>query len=132
MDEAQLSGGIDMRPDQTVALGRDHCGTAALLHIFANEGSVVAFVGDQFARWRNSADALRQAGDIGYVSGRYNERSGPALLGVQSAKLVLASVLGTADTIDQSLALLRLRRCGWPGSRRRRQTIERALHPRSF
>lgn len=95
MDEAQLSGGIDRQPDQTVALGQDHCGTAALLHIFAHEGSVVALVGDQFARCRNSADALHQAGDIGYVSGRYNERSGPtSVLGLPCSAPRAQSLFG--------------------------------------
>ena len=36
--------GIDGQLDEPVALGRDHRDTAALLHIFANEVSVIAFV----------------------------------------------------------------------------------------
>ena len=39
--------GIDWQLDQAVALGRDHRGAAALLHIFANEVSVIALVCEQ-------------------------------------------------------------------------------------
>ena len=47
-----INGGIDGQLDQPVALGRDHGGAAALLHIFANEVSIIAFVGEQhLGRW---------------------------------------------------------------------------------
>lgn len=42
-----IDGGIDGQLDQPVPLGRDHCDAAALLHIFANEVSVIALVGQQ-------------------------------------------------------------------------------------
>ena len=40
--------GIDGQLDQPVALCRDHGGTPAPLHIFPNEVSVIAFVGQQY------------------------------------------------------------------------------------
>ena len=44
--------GIDRQLDEAVALGRDHCGAAAPLHIFANEVSIIALVGEQhLGRW---------------------------------------------------------------------------------
>ena len=39
---------IDGQLDQPVALCRDHGGTPAPLHIFPNEVSVIAFVGQQY------------------------------------------------------------------------------------
>ena len=44
--------GIDGQLDQPVALGRDHGDAAAPFHVFANEVSVIAFVGEQhFGSW---------------------------------------------------------------------------------
>ena len=42
-----IDGGIDGQLDEPVALGRDHRDAAALLHVFANEVSVIALVGQQ-------------------------------------------------------------------------------------
>ena len=39
--------GIDRQLDQGISLGRDHGDAAAPLHIFANEVSVIALVGQQ-------------------------------------------------------------------------------------
>lgn len=47
-----VDGGINGQLDQPVALGRDHRGAAALFHIFANEVSIIALVGNQhLGRW---------------------------------------------------------------------------------
>ena len=47
-----VDGGIDGQLDQPVALGRDHGGAATPLHIFANEVSIIALVGEQhFGCW---------------------------------------------------------------------------------
>jgi len=47
-----IDSGIDRQLDQAVALGRDHGGAAAPLHIFANEVSIIALVGKQhLGRW---------------------------------------------------------------------------------
>ena len=44
--------GIDGQLDQAVPLGRDHRNTAAPSHVFANEVSIIAFVGKQhLGRW---------------------------------------------------------------------------------
>jgi len=44
--------GIDRELDQPVPLGRDHRGAAAPLHIFANEVSIITFIGEQYpGRW---------------------------------------------------------------------------------
>ena len=42
-----IDGGIDRQLHQPVPLGRDDSDAAALFHIFANEVSVIAFVGEQ-------------------------------------------------------------------------------------
>jgi hypothetical protein len=42
-----IDGGVDGKLDEPVALGRDHRRAAAPLHIFANEVSIIAFVGQQ-------------------------------------------------------------------------------------
>ena len=39
-----IDGGVDWQLDQPIALGRDHRGAAASLHIFANEVSIIAFI----------------------------------------------------------------------------------------
>ncbi len=41
---------IDGKLDEPVALGRDHRDAAAFFHIFANEVSVIALVGEQHTR----------------------------------------------------------------------------------
>jgi hypothetical protein len=47
-----VDGGIDGELDKSVPLGRDHGDTAALFHIFTNEVSIIAFVGQQhFGCW---------------------------------------------------------------------------------
>ena len=47
-----VDGGIDGQLDEPVALGRDHRDTTATFHIFANEVSIIAFIGQQhFGRW---------------------------------------------------------------------------------
>ena len=44
--------GIDGQLDQAVALGRDHRDAATPFHVFANEVSIIAFVGKQhLGRW---------------------------------------------------------------------------------
>ena len=43
----RIDRGIDGQLDQSVPLGRDHRGAAAAFHIFANEVSIIAFVGQQ-------------------------------------------------------------------------------------
>lgn len=45
-----IDGGIDGQLDQPVSLGRDHGRAAAPLHIFANEVSIIALVGQQHLR----------------------------------------------------------------------------------
>ena len=43
--------GIDGKLDQAVPLGRDHRCAAALLHVLANEVSIIALVGKQHIGW---------------------------------------------------------------------------------
>ena len=43
-----VDGGIDRQLDKPVALGRDHCDATAPFHIFANEVSIIALVGEQY------------------------------------------------------------------------------------
>ena len=43
-----VDGGIDRQLDKPVALGGDHCDATAPFHIFANEVSIIALVGEQY------------------------------------------------------------------------------------
>ena len=43
----RVDGGIDRQLNEPVAFGRDHSEAAAPFHIFANEVSIIAFIGEQ-------------------------------------------------------------------------------------
>ena len=74
-----IDRGIDGQLDQPVALGRDHRSAAALLHIFANEVSIVAFVGEQhLRRWPIGIHDRQITFVIGDFAAGQRERYGQA------------------------------------------------------
>ena len=71
--------GIDWQLDQAVALGRDHRGAAALLHIFANEVSVIAFISEQhLGCWPVGIHDRQIAFVIGHLTASQSEGYGQA------------------------------------------------------
>lgn len=74
-----IDGGVDRELDQPVPLGWDHRGAAAPLHIFANEVSIIAFIGEQnLGCWSVGIHDRRVALVIGYFSAGQGERYGQA------------------------------------------------------
>ena len=75
-----VDGSIDGQLDEPVALGRDHRDTAAPLHIFANEVSVIALVGKQHFGCRSIGIHDRQiAFEIGHLTTGQGKGYGQAL-----------------------------------------------------
>ena len=74
-----IDGGIDGKLDQPVPLGWDHRDAAAPFHIFANEVSVIAFVGQQhLGCWPVSIHNRQIAFVIGDFTAGQRERYGQA------------------------------------------------------
>lgn len=74
-----VDGGIDGELDQAVPLGRDHRDTAAPLHIFANEVSVITLIGEQHpGGWPVGIHDRQIAFVIGDFAAGQRERYGQA------------------------------------------------------
>ena len=71
--------GIDGELDQPVPLGRDHRSAAAAFHIFANEVSIIASVGEQhLGCWPIGIDDRQIAFVIGDFAARQSKSYGQA------------------------------------------------------
>ena len=74
-----IDRGIDRQLDQAVPLSRDHRDTAAPFHIFANEVSVVALVGEQYLGcWPIGVHDRQIALEVGDLAAGQRERYGQA------------------------------------------------------
>ena len=74
-----IDGSIDRQLDEPVALGRDHCGAAAPLHICANKVSIIALVGQQhLGRWPIGVHDRHIALEVGSFAACQRHRYGQA------------------------------------------------------
>ena len=74
-----IDGSIDRQLDQPVALGRDHRSAATPLHIFANEVSIIALVGQQhLGRWPIGVHDRHIALEVGSFAACQRHRYGQA------------------------------------------------------
>lgn len=74
-----IDSGIDRQLDQPVALGRYHGSAAAPFHIFANEVSIIALVGQQhLGRWPVGVHDRHIALEVGSFTPGQRHRYGQA------------------------------------------------------
>ena len=74
-----IDRGIDGKLDKPVAFGRDHCDATAPFHIFANEVSIIAFVGKQHLWcWPVCVHDRQIALEVGDFAARQGKRYGQA------------------------------------------------------